>query len=69
MQPDAAMEFNRRMIDLENWSVYRMLPQIIKYDVAISEYFNNIERGIAIIPSYEKERNQPSLWTYYKTLP
>lgn len=24
---------------------------------------------MAICPSYEKQRNQPSLWTYYETLP
>jgi len=33
------------------------------------EHFNNVEKGTWIDPGYAKERNQPSLWTYYKTLP
>ena len=30
---------------------------------------NNVAKGLAIVPTYEKERNPPSLWTYYSTLP
>ena len=29
----------------------------------------NVSKGLATVPTYDKERNQPSLWTYYETLP
>ena len=69
MSPDAPMMYQDLHYNLESWSIFRLLPQLLHWEKAIIDFKNNVERGLAIIPSYEKERNPPSLWTYYQTLP
>ena len=69
LQPDAPMMYQRLHYGLEGWSVYRQLPQLLKYDQAMKDFLTNCAKGTAIMPGYHKEQNQPSLWTYYKTLP
>ena len=69
MQPDAPSNYNHVHYELEKWSVYRMLPQLLRFDKGIVDFFSNVEKGMAVVPKYEKERYQPSLWTYYNTLP
>lgn len=67
--PDAPLMYQKMMLDLEPWTIYRALPQLLKYDRAMSEFFKNLRTGQHVCPTFEKERNRPSLWTYYETLP
>ena len=69
MQPDCPMDYEKVHFDLEKWSVYRLLPQLLKWDRAMMDFVTNVDKGMIVIPDYHKERNQPSLWTYYNTLP
>ena len=65
MSPDAPLMYQALHPNLESWSVFRLLTQLLKWERAIIDFKMNVERGLAIVPSYEKERNPPSLWTYY----
>jgi len=41
----------------------------LKYDRGVVDFFVNMRKGTLIAPDYHKQRNQPSLWTYYELLP
>ena len=69
IQPDAPWAYQDLHMGLEKWSIFRMLPQILKYDREWNEWMTNVNKGMAICPEFHAERNQPSLWTYYHTLP
>ena len=66
---DIPMVYQDIHYPLEKWAIFRMLPQMLKFDRALTDWITNVEKGTLITPSYDKERNQPSLWTYYETLP
>lgn len=46
-----------------------MLPQLLKFERGLREWSINVQKGMATCPNYHAERNRPSLWTYYETLP
>lgn len=69
INPDTPFQYQEVHPMLEGWAVYRLLPQLLKYDRTWIEFMTNVHKGMAVCPSYEKQRNQPSLWTYYETLP
>ena len=49
------MMYQRLHYGLEGWSVYRQLPQLLKYDKEMKDFLTNCAKGTAIIPSYHKE--------------
>jgi len=57
IMPDAPMMYQRLHHQLERWSIFRMLPQILAYDRGINEFRENVAKGMAIIPTFDKERN------------
>ena len=57
MQPDCPMDYEKVHFDLEKWSVYRLLPQLLKWDRAMMDFVTNVDKGMIVIPDYHKERN------------
>lgn len=69
MHPDKPMMYQRVHFGLESWSTFRQLPQLLKYEKNVCDFMSNVRLGLTTCPSFDKERNPPSLWTYYETLP
>ena len=55
--------------ELERWTVFRMLPQLMKFDQTMLNFFRGLRDGTLEVPNFEKDINPPSLWAYYSTLP
>ena len=65
ISPDMPMMYQDIHYNLESWTIFRLLPQLLHWEKAIIDFHSNVAKGLAIVPDYEKERNPPSLWTYY----
>jgi len=57
LQPDAPMMYQKLHDQLERWTIFRMLPQILAYDKAYNDFMENVNKGLVTVPGYEKERN------------
>lgn len=69
MQPDRPMQYQDWHYELEKWTVYRQLPQLLRYDRGMTAFWRNLNAGLINVPAFTAQRNQPSLWTYFETLP
>ena len=65
ISPDMPMMYQDIHYNLESWTIFRLLPQLLHWEKGMIDFHNNVAKGLAVIPDYEKERNPPSLWTYY----
>ena len=68
-QPDRPMMYQRVHFGLESWTVFKQLPALLKYERGVYDFLSNVNQGLVACPDFKKERNPPSLWTYYQTLP
>ena len=68
IQPNEPYMYQRLHYGLENWTMFRLLPQIIEFDTTINKWFRDVAKGTIKAP-HENAGFAPSLWTYYHTLP
>lgn len=69
IQPNAPLMYQKLHRDLENWSIYRLLPQLIQFDRALNSHLTNVQKGLTRVPDFYKEMAPQTLWAYYQTLP
>lgn len=53
----------------EPWAIFRALPELIKYDKALADFFRGLSNGSLHIPNWMAQTNPASVWAYYLTLP
>lgn len=69
MPNDHTFRYSEVHYELERWSLFRALPQLMKFDQGMKQLLVNMANGTAVVPDFLKEANPPSLWAYYYTLP
>jgi hypothetical protein len=55
--------------ELERWTVFRGLPQMMHYDQTMLNFFKGLRQGTLRVPDFVNTVNPPSLFAYYETLP
>jgi hypothetical protein len=53
LPPDAPQMYQRLHENLENWSIFRLMPQMLAYDKAMTSHLRNTARGLKAIPDYQ----------------
>ena len=53
LPPDAPQMYQRLHENLENWSIFRLMPQMLAYDKAMTDHLRNTARGLKAIPDYQ----------------
>ena len=66
---ETPLEYQEYHPFLEDWAVFRLLPQVMHYDKKMNEFFKGINAGTYRIPDYINNVNPPSLFAYHSTLP
>jgi hypothetical protein len=66
---DNTLQYSDLHQELESWTAFRALPELMKFDAKMDEHLENVESGYLPVPEYTKIVNPPSLWAYYLTLP
>jgi len=69
LQPNMPLWYDKVHYGLENWTMYRMLPQMILYDRALTQHLRNVGTGLMTVPNYVDTMIPQTLWAYYETLP
>lgn len=54
LPPDIPMMYDELHDPLERWAIFRMLPQLLKYDRAMISFFTNMKKGTLILPDYHE---------------
>lgn len=67
--PDYTLDYQSVHWELERWSIFRSLPQMMNYDNSMNTFFKGLLDGTTRVPDYMNKINPPSLWAYYNTLP
>jgi hypothetical protein len=69
MPNDHTLKYTELHYELERWSLFRALPQLMTFDQGLRQLLISMSNGTAVVPDFVKEVNPPSLWAYYYTLP
>ena len=66
---DHTLVYQQVHYDLEKWTVFRALPEMMKFDQSIVSFLKGLRNGTLKVPDFINTVNPPSLWAYYLTLP
>jgi len=64
-----SLDYNHVHWEIERWTLFKALPDILRFYKGLSDVSHAMERGLIPIPDYISQINPPSLWAYYSTLP
>lgn len=63
------LDYQKVHYELENWTMFRTLPQMMHYDQSMTNLIKGLNNGLIKIPDWLLNINPPSLFAYYNTLP
>jgi hypothetical protein len=66
---DNVINYYHYHTEQEPWAIFRALPELLKYDKEMGNFFRGMLNGTYHIPAFMQKTNPPSLWAYYLTLP
>lgn len=54
---------------IEDWAIFRQLPQIMRFDKIMNDQFKGVANGTVRVTEWTKITNPPSLFAYHSTMP
>lgn len=66
---DLGYNYQEEIFNLDRWSIFRSLPQIMNFDQSFNNLLKGMRNGTIKVPDYMNTNVPPTLWAYYSTLP
>ena len=54
IMPDAPYAYHHLHEPLERWTIFRQLPELLKFDKDLYDFMGNVKKGMAVMPDFKE---------------